>query len=437
MAQSFNRREFLKLTSAAALAGGVLVGCSQKPEVYVPPLLEQAPDGPELKAGLVGCGGRGTGAAIQFVNAGPNLTITALGDVFSDRLNRCKKALQEQVGVEVPDDQCYLGFDAYQQVMDSDVDVVLLATPPHFRPQQFEAAVNARKHVFMEKPLAVDPVGTRSVMATAKKARNMGLNVLTGTNMRHSRDIVATNKRVREGMIGPIVSATVIRNGGQLWYRKPGEEWSEMESMLRDWVNWCWLSGDHIVEQHIHRIDMVHFFTGRHPVKAVGYGARHRRVTGDQFDMFSIDYEYEDGMHAHCATRQINGCSNKYMMKFQGTKGYTNGQNTISDLDGNVKWEYQYPPDESGQPTGQVKVESHQQEQIDMVTHIRKEDFRVDADDTAISTMVAIMGRISAYTGREVTWDEMMSSDLRLGPTTYELGPVPEVEKTIPVPGTA
>ncbi|HKJ67806.1 MAG TPA: Gfo/Idh/MocA family oxidoreductase [bacterium] len=437
MSKSFDRREFLKITSSAALAGGLLIGCSQTPDFYVPPLLDQAPDGPELKAGLVGCGGRGTGAAIQFVNAGPNLTISALGDVFEDRLNRCRDALQEQVNVEVPEDQCYLGFDAYQQVIDSDVDIVLLATPPHFRPQQFEAAVNARKHVFMEKPLAVDPVGTRSVMATAKKARNLGLNVMTGTNMRHSRDIVATNTRVREGMIGPIVSATVIRNGGQLWYRTPRPEWSEMEYMIRDWVNWCWLSGDHIVEQHIHRIDQVHFFTGRHPVSAVGYGARQRRVTGDQYDMFSIDYEYEDGVRAHCATRQINGCSNKYMMKFQGTRGYTNGENTIYDLDGNVIWEYEYPTDESGQPTDQVKVESHQQEQIDMVTNIRNGNLRVDADETAISTMVAVMGRISAYTGREVTWEEMMSSDLRLGPTTYELGPVPEVDDTVPVPGTA
>ncbi len=437
MKNSYNRRDFLKNAVVGIAAGGLLISCGSKREVYKPPLLDQAPDGPELKAGLVGCGGRGTGAAIQFINSGPNLTVTALGDVFEDRLNLCRTSIQEQTGVSVPEENTFLGFDAYQNVIDADVDVVLLATPPHFRPEQFEYAVSANKHVFMEKPVAVDPVGARSVMATARKAENLGLNVLTGTNMRHSRDIVATHEQVMQGAIGDIISVTVLRNGGQLWYRKPRSEWSEMEYMIRDWVNWCWLSGDHIVEQHIHRIDMVHYFTGEHPVAAVGYGARQRRVTGDQFDMFSIDFEYENGMHAHCATRQINGCSNNYMMRFVGTKGYTNGQNVIYDHDGNVKWEYEYPTDDSGESTGTVKVESHQQEQIDMVTNLRNNEFRVDAEESAISTMIAVMGRMSAYTGREIRWEEMMNSDLRLGPEEYELGPVPNVNKEVPVPGTA
>ncbi len=274
-------------------------------------------------------------------------------------------------------------------------------------------------------------------MATAEKARNMGLHVMTGTNMRHSRDIVATYKRVQDGAIGDLVSVTVIRNGGQLWYRNPRPELSEMENMIRDWVNWCWLSGDHIVEQHIHRIDQVHWYTGLRPESAIGYGSRQRRVTGDQYDNFSIDFTLENGIHAHCATRQIDGCTNTYMMHFQGTRGSTNGRNKIWDLDNNLKWEYTYPTNASGESTGRVKVESHAQEQIDMVTHIRNGEFMVDADDTAISTMMAVMGRMSAYTGKEVTWDQVMSSDLRLGPAAYALGPVPEVEKTVPVPGTA
>lgn len=435
MSQHMTRRDFIGLSTLAA--GALFISCSQSSNAYTPPLLDQAPDGPPLKAGLIGCGGRGTGAAIDFLTAGPNLTISALADVFEDRLNLCRESIRKETGVEVPDENTFLGFDAYQKLIDSGVDIVMLATPPHFRPRQFEAAVAARKHVFMEKPVAVDPVGVRAVMATAQKARNLDLNVMTGTNMRHSRDIVATWQRVQDGAIGDIVSVTTIRNGGQLWYRTPKPDRSDMENMIRDWVNWCWLSGDHIVEQHIHRIDQVHWYTGQRPESAIGFGSRQRRVTGDQYDNFSIDYTLANGIHAHCATRQIDGCTNTYMMHFRGTKGYTNGQNTIWNPDGKVKWEYTYPTDESGKSTGRVAKESHAQEQIDMVTNIRNGEFRVDADETAISTMMAVMGRMSAYTGKEVTWDEVMSSDLRLGPTDYALGTVPEATGEVPVPGTA
>jgi len=428
------RREFIDY---GALAGTLLLGCSSKKKYAAtsfPPLLDQAPDGPELKAGLIGCGGRGTGAVMNFLDAGPNLTITALADLFPDRLEYTRNKIQNQTGIKVPQEQCFLGFDAYQKLIDTDVDVVLLATPPHFRPEHFKAAVKARKHVFMEKPMAVDPVGVRSIITTSKQAEKMGLCVTTGTQRRHGRDYVETYKRVADGAIGDIVSVTLVRNQGSLWYRKPRPEWSEMESMIRDWVNWRWLSGDHIVEQHVHRIDIIHWFTGKIPVRANGYGGRHRRVTGDQFDFFSIDYIYDNNLHAHCATRQINGCSNRIEIHMQGTKGYTNCNNKIYSLDGDVLWQYPYPQDDSGKSSLQLKVNPYLQEHIDLVTNIRNNNPVVWAETTALSTMIAIMGRESAYTGKEVTWDEIMTSDMRLGPTEYAMGPV-DIEKKLPVPG--
>ncbi len=441
MEKTVNRREFLEIGAAAA-AGALILGCAKKKkvELKLPPLLDQAPEGPVLKAGLIGCGGRGTGAALNFLDAGPGLQITALGDVFEDRIEKCAKKLKDQKNVEVPRDHWFTGFDAYKKVLDSGVDLVILATPPHFRPEHFAAAVEARKHVFMEKPVAVDPVGARSIMATAKRADQLGLKVVTGTQRRHKRDYIGTYKQIMQGAIGDIVSANCYWNQRQLWYRTPKSGWTEMEYMIRDWVNWCWLSGDHIVEQHVHNLDVVHWFTGKVPVKAVGFGGRHRRVTGDQYDFFSVDYVYDNNMHVHSMCRQINGCANNVSEFFMGTKGYAtlnnSGVQKIYDHNGKLIWEYEYPKDESGKPTNKPKVNPYVQEHIDLVTCIRQDIPINEAENTAISTLIAIMGRISAYTGKEVTWEEMMSSDLRLGPKEYKLGPV-NIPKEIPVPGEA
>ncbi len=439
MKNEFTRREFIGMSMAAA-AGSFLIGCGRRPDVYVPPLLDQAPEGPELKAGLVGCGGRGTGAALNFLEAGPNLRVTALADVFQDRVDSTRERLREQKGVEIPNEHVFVGFDAYQRLLETDVDIALFATPPHFRPQHFAAAVEAKKHCFLEKPVAVDPVGARSVMAASRKAETLGLNVATGTQYRHQRDFVATYQQVAGGAIGDIQAAYAYYDTGQLWYREPREEWTEMEYMLRDWVNWEWLSGDHIVEQFIHNIDTMYWFLGMHPVRAVGYGGRARRVTGDQFDFFSVDYVYENDVHLNASCRQINGTVNNVSNVLVGTKALTNVRNTIQRRDGRVLWQYEYPEDVTEAPwgagTGQVAVSPYVQEHVDFVTNIRNNTPRVEAENTAISTMIAIMGREAAYTGQEITWDEMMSSDLRLGPTEYEFGPV-DIEKEVPVPGTA
>ena len=432
-----NRRNFVGMGAAVA-AGAMILNCDSKKSVdlNLPPLLEQAPDGPTLKAGLIGCGGRGTGAALDFLSAGPNLEIVALGDVFQDRIDRCNNKLKEEKGVEVAKENQFLGFDAYQKVLDFGVDIVLIATPPHFRPEHFAAAVSAKKDVFMEKPLAVDPVGVRSIMASAKKAEAFGLSVVTGTQRRHQLDYIETLKMIAEGAIGDIVSANCYWNMKQLWYRTRNRKWSDMEFMIRDWVNWCWLSGDHIVEQHIHNLDVINWFTGSQPSKAVGFGARHRRVTGDQYDFFSIDFTYENGIHVHSMSRQINGCANNVSEWIVGTKGVSNCQNVIKKHDGSVVWQYEYPKDEAGNSTDALKIPSKIQEHIDLVTAIRTKTPRVEAEETAVSTMTSIMGRMSAYSGKEVTWEEAMNSNMRLGPKEYKMGRV-NMKAVVPVPGDA
>lgn len=439
MKNTISRRNFLgKAAAAGAVMPSLINSCApdaRMKDVITPEFMDQAPDGPELKAGLIGCGGRGTGAAIDFLSAGPNLKITALGDVFKDRLNSCRKELLEEKQNEVADENCFIGFDAYQKVIDSGVDIIILATPPFFRPEHFAAAIDARKHVFMEKPVAADPVGARLIMSTSKKAESMGLNVVTGTQRRHQRDYANTYARVAAGEIGEIVSANVYWNGGKLWHKDPKPEWTEMEYMIRDWVNWCWLSGDHIVEQHVHNLDLVNWFTGMHPVKAVGFGSRQRRVTGDQFDNFSVDYVMENGIHVHSMCRQINGCINNVSERIQGTLGSSNCKNQIYDLNGEMIWSYE-PQGTNEEGKAVLKVGPYVQEHIDLVAAIRNGQYINEAENTAISTMVAIMGRISAYTGKETTWDEMMNSDLKLGPKVFEFGPV-DIPKEIPVPGDA
>lgn len=440
-----SRREFLGRSAVGAIGAvtlpGIITSCSSQGDakkslnqVEIPELLAAAPDGKPLKAGLIGCGGRGSGAASNFLEAGPNLQIVALGDLFADRLNSCRQALKEK-GQEIADDKCFLGFDAWQKVIDAGVDVVLLCTPPVFRAAQFEAAINAGKHVFMEKPCAVDPVGARTILIASKKAEQNGLCVVSGTIRRSQKDCVETYRRVAEGAIGDIVSAHVIRNGGALWHRKRQPEWTDMEYMVRNWVNFCWLSGDHIVEQFVHEIDQMSWFVGKRPVKAIGYGGRHRRVTGDQFDFFSIEYAYESGMRAHCSARQISGCGNAHNVMVYGTKGYTNCFDTIFNLDGTVAWKYPTPKPEDPDQTWAVK-DPFVQEHIRWVTAIRTGKYLNDAEAHVQSTLMAIMGRMAAYTGKDITWEEIMASTLKLGPETYEMGAVPGIEEVIPVAGT-
>jgi predicted dehydrogenase len=443
--KSISRRKFFgdaaAIGAVGALSVGYLASCSNKvgneTPPGTPPLLEKAPEGRALKAGVIGCGGRGTGAALNFLEAGDGLSIVTLADMFEDRMASCRKKLKERAGVEIPDEKCYLGFDAFQKVIEEDVDVVILATPPYFRPEHFKAAVEARKHVFMEKPLAVDPVGVRSIIASAKKADTIGLTVVTGTQRRHRPDYIETFSKVYNGAIGDVVGGNVYWNQSKLWHRDRKPDWTDMEFMIRDWVNWSWLSGDHIVEQHVHNIDVAAWFSGKYPVSAVAFGSRHRRVTGDQYDNFSTDFVYDNGMHIHSMCRQINGCANNVGEYIRGTEGYTNCRNTIYKPDGTEYWSYEYPTDDKGEEMKNVKISPYVQEHIDMVTAIRNDEPVNETEQTAKSTLAGIMGRISAYTGKEVTWDEMMSSELKLGPAELRLGKYDMSQFTVPVPGTA
>jgi predicted dehydrogenase len=419
---------------AAQLLSSCAGNSSKTEEIKLPALLNQAPDGKVIKAGLIGCGGRGTGAAINFLDAGPNLQIVALGDVFQDRLDKCRAELKTQKNVEIPDEKCFLGFDNYEKVINSGVDVVLLCTPPHFRPGHVDAAVKAGKHIFMEKPCAVDPVGARSVMVSAERAKQQGLCIVSGTIRRVQKDFVETWRRVKNGEIGDIVSAHIIRNGGSLWVIKRQPGMTDMEYMLRNWANFCWLSGDHIVEQFIHEIDVMNWYIGKNPVKAIGWGGRQRRITGDQYDFFSIEYLYDNGMHTHCAARQITGCSNLTKQLITGTRGFANAKGTLYNLKGEEIWTYPYPVETSTDITWKVK-DPYVQEHINLVTAIRTGNIVNDAEAQVNSTLITIMGRMSAYTGKDVTWEEVMNSDLYLGPKTYEFGPVPGIPETVPVIG--
>jgi len=452
---SINRRDFL--TSAAVMgaagtlgAGALLTSCGGPKEPPLVPLRPQAEwkipklyeggilpdkatDGAELKVGLVGCGGQGTGDLRSLLTAANGIKVVALGDTFQDRIDNCRKMLTERFQMEVPDNMCFTGFDNYQKVINAGVDMVILVTPPGFRPLHFRAAVAAGKHVFMEKPLCVDSVGARSVMATAKQADAQGLCVVTGTQRNHQRSYIEGYKQVQSGLIGDIVGAQVYWNQAQLWFRLKQAGQTDMEWMIRDWVNWTWLSGDHIVEQHVHNLDVFNWFSGMRPEKALAFGARHRRPTGDQYDMFSVDYTYPGGIHVHSMCRQINGCAQNVSERIQGTKGIWTSNGVITDLKGNELWKF----DADKEKEDFEQTNPYVLELVNWVNHIRSNKPINQAEETTVSTVTAIMGRVSAYTGNEVTWDEIMASDMNLVPDNLELKNMDLSQYPVPVPGSA
>ena len=448
---SLNRRDFL--TSAAVVgatgtlgAGALFSSCggggTKEPELVplrprdewnltTDHLPDRAVEGRELKVGLVGCGGQGSGDLMSLLSVADGIKVTALGDTFKDRIDGCRNRLRDRFNQEVPDEMCFVGFDAYEKVINADIDMVMLITPPGFRPQQFKAAVDAGKHVFMEKPLAVDPVGVRSIMMTARQADTQGLCVINGTQRRHSRRYMEGYKQVQSGLIGDIVSGNVYWNQSKLWHRDKEAGWTDTEWMIRDWVNWCWLSGDHITEQHIHNIDVFHWFSHLKPERCVGFGARQRRPTGDQFDMFSVDYVYEGGVHLHSMCRQIDGCANNVSERIQGTKGVWTNNGVITDLQGTELWKFDSEKEEAEY---EVRNEFALQF-VNWVTRIRTNNPINQAEETATSSLAAIMGRISAYTGTQVTWEQVMAMDLDIVPKDLSLRNMDLSQFPVPVPG--
>lgn len=442
--KTMDRREFLRGT--AALGAASLVGASmlsscgrdepkplrQPGSYYIPDLPDKAVEGRPLKVGLVGCGGRGTGALGNLLEAADGITVTALGDILPDQMDNCRAKIEAGYGVTVPDANCFLGFDSYQKVIDSGVDMVILATPPVFRPEHFQYATEAGVHSFLEKPVAIDPTGYRRIVATSRLAESKGLSVVTGTQRRHERPYVASYQKIQEGLIGDIVSGTVYWLQGKPWYatRKPGM--SDTEYMIRDWFNWQWLAGDHIVEQHVHNIDVFLWMLGRHPYKATGFGSRLRRRSGDQFDQFYVDFEFEGGVRLHSQCRQVDGCTNRVGEVIQGTRGIWTSRNfEIRDYAGKVLWTY----DAEGEKARYKQHDPYVLEHVDWVNHIRLGTTHVEAEDAANSVMAGVMGRESAYTGKRTLWEDMVASKQNYLPEKVELVDVDMSQFKVPEPG--
>jgi predicted dehydrogenase len=427
-ADSFSRRDFLKTTAVAA-AATVVTGCATVPKGGpAPAVLRKQPD--RIRVGVIGCGERGTEAALDCVRSSPNVEIVALGDAFQDRLDKSREtfaapeAADVAERIKVSDERCFAGFDAYCHVLDCDLELVILAAPPGFRPEHYEAAITAGKHVFMEKPVAVDPVGVRRVIAASDLATQRGLAVVAGTQRRHQPAYVETLKRIRDGWIGQITAAQCYWNQGTLWVKPRQPEWSDMEWQCRNWLYFTWLSGDHIVEQHVHNLDVINWALGSPPVKAVGLGGRQVRTGeeyGNVFDHFTVEYEYPGGVRVLSMCRQMAGCSDRVSERIVGTRGVANPHGEIT---GQRKFKYE--------PKGET-VNPYVQEHADLIASIRKGKPLNEGRRIAESTLTAIIGRMSAYTGRELSWDWVLNaSQLDLSPPCYELGELPVAPVAVP-----
>ena len=417
------RREVLKTASlasiAAAFPGGLwAAGASEK-----------------IRVGLVGCGGRGSGAAVDCATASPDVEIVALGDLFPDMLEASLKELNAKLPgrVKATPDTCFTGFDAYKKVLATPVDLVILASPPFFRPQHLAAAIEAGKHVFTEKPVAVDPQGVKSVIATAEKAKAKNLAIVAGTQRRHQAHYVELMKRIHGGDMGEIVSGQAYWNMGALWVERAAENWtnktaknwSDMEWQVRNWLFTAWASGDHIVEQHVHNLDVMNWAFGAHPVKATGMGGRAARTEaqyGNIFDHFAIEYEYPNGARVLSMCRQTQGAAENVSERVVGTSGFSYSDSTDGYIKGAKAWD-------SGQASPNPYVEEHK----DLIASIRAGKPLNEGRQVAESTMTAIMGRMSAYTGRAISWDwAMNASKLDLTPPKMELTSLPPLEVAIP-----
>ena len=454
MDNKFNRREFLSSAALIGAAGTVgsgafLSSCSGSAsgdklvplrpasEVYIPDLPDKAVEGKPLRAALIGCGSRGSGAAQNFLRAGDGLSIVACADIFEDRMTRCRTMLKERMNNEIADDKCFLGFEAYKKVLElPEIDIAIIATPSLFHPTQLKYALDMGKHVFCEKAAAIDAVGYRTYMLAIKQAVSSGLNVVTGTQRHHQRGYVESYKRIQEGYIGRITSGNVYWNQGIMNFAVRRPEWTDMEYMFRDFFSWNWLCGDHVIDQLVHNIDVFVWFSHLKPVRVIGMGSRLRRYTGNIYDNFSADIEFEGGVHLHGMARQIDNCDNRVGEIIQGTKGSWNSLNdqwTILDLDGNVVWQF----DKEAEKEQYEQRDPYTLEHVNLVNHIRQGKVINIAETTAISSMAGIMARESAYSGKAYTWDEMVSSDLNLMPDELTLGNVDMAKyNAIPLPGT-
>ncbi len=410
-----NRREFLKISAAAA--AGVAAGSLALSRSA------HAAGSDVLRIGLIGCGDRGAGAAANALDADANSRLVALADAFSDRLQNKLGSLERQFHdrVAVDAEHCFVGFDAYRKLIDSGVDVVLLATSPHFRPIHLKACVDAGKHVFCEKPVAVDAPGVRSVLATCEEAAAKKLNVVSGLCWRYDYGVRETMKRVLDGAIGDIIAIRETFNTGTVWRRPRQPSWTEMEYQMRNWYYFTWLSGDHICEQHVHSLDKAAWaMHDEPPLRAWGLGGRQVRteaIYGDIFDHHAVCYEYANGVQVYSYCRQMAGCSGDVSDLFLGTQGRAEIlANKIYNAKGNVVWRYQGPK------PGMYDVE-HQE----LFAAIRSGKVINNGLYMARSSMLAILGRMATHSGQTITWDQAIQSGLKLAPEKYAMDAAPPI----------
>jgi myo-inositol 2-dehydrogenase / D-chiro-inositol 1-dehydrogenase len=412
-----SRRDFLKETTAVAasvtLAGGLNIARSA-----------YAAGSDELKLALVGCGGRGTGAAVNALKTKANVKLVAMADAFKDSVDNSLISLQKACKdrVDVPEDRKFVGLDAYQKAIDSGVDLVLLCTPPGFRPAQFEAAVKAGKHVFLEKPVATDAVGVRRVMAANEEAKKKGLVVGVGHHLRHEPKHFELVQKIHDGAIGKLQFMRVYFDSYGVWVRKRKPDQTEMQYQVRNWYYFNWLSGDHIVEQHVHDIDVGNWIAKGHPIEAQGNGGRQVRIGkdfGEIFDNHSVEFTYPDGVKMFSYCRHIPNCWNSFAQHAQGTSGKADfkGQGeTGLFIDGQepVRWKQ--------------GADGHQLEWDDLMAALMAGKLYNEADWATESTMTAILGRMATYSGKVVSWDTAINSELDLSPERLAWDAEPRVK---------
>jgi myo-inositol 2-dehydrogenase / D-chiro-inositol 1-dehydrogenase len=412
------RRDFLKTVTSAAVGTAIVPGSGTAFAGHVA-------GSDAIRIGVIGCGGRGTGAVEDALTSSQGVTLVAMGDLFPDRLTSSRTRLKEKyaAAIDVPDDRAFTGFDAYKKVLASDVNYIILATPPGFRPIHLAAAVAAGKNIFTEKPVAVDGPGIRSVLETYEQARAKGLGIAAGTQRRHQTGYVETMKRIHDGAIGNVLSARCYWNQGFLWKKDRQPDWTDAEWQLRNWLYFTWLSGDHIVEQHVHNIDVVNWAMNAHPVSANGMGGRQVRTGpeyGHIFDHFAVDYEYANGSTLMSMCRQIEGCDKSVSEALIGDKGKS--QVDKYTITGARAWKFEGTDNRP-----------YVQEHTDFIAAIRAGKSYNELKTVAESTLTAIMGRMSTYSGKVVTWDQALNSQEQLMPPNLTLGPLPT--PPVPMPG--
>lgn len=420
--QSSSRRDFLKQGTTAAIAAGLT---SQLTSAV------HAQGSDHLKVGLIGCGGRGSGAAVQALTADPHSSLHAVADAFKDRLDSALANIEASgVGsrVKISDDQKHVGFDAYKGVIDS-CDVILLTTPPHFRPLQLRAAVEAGKHVFVEKPVGVDAPGIRSVLESCKLAEEKGLSIVSGLCWRYDPGMRATFEQIHDGAIGEITALQCSYMSGGVWDPRATREQctSDMEYQMRNWYYYTWLSGDFNTEQHVHSLDkMAWALQDEYPVSVSGTGGRIQRTDpkyGNIYDHFNVVYEYANGIKAFARCRHFTKSHNDVSDHIFGTKGRVDVfKHRIYDYDGNRIWAYRGD-----------KGNMYQLEHDAFFGSIRDGKPINNGYYMSHSSMMAIAGRMSSYTGQLLTWEQCMNSQLDLSPPSYEWGPLEM--RPISIPG--